>query len=250
MPIRKLKQTRQERQAYLAAISRLKELNILPQSAGGHLHLQPSLRLRSLQGEDAHICELPSGEVGVMLPVEILPLMHHMRIDEPDMILPWETPEFDFENPEHNPYYSYLLQRLYFQPATVLNRWVCGDILPHRKLRGVVLGYACTEIPRQWADGMPVPITFVFQDDRGVEYQLKFQALPYSLRRSYERKREEHARLYPQQRTGLFGPAREQSRGVPAVTAKDIVTELASSGAADLKAKQSVSKRETVTGSR
>ena len=241
MPTRKLKLTRAEEAVFRASISRSKEIGALPEFAGGHPYVPKSLRLHPLQTEDAEVWELPSGEVAAILPIEIMrPLRPRAWIVGCQIVLPWEGPEFELQDPEHNGIYSHLKQRLY--PERLLNRWLTDQIpLPDRKLQGYIVGYSWIQIPPEYPNEMPVSVKLMVTDDRKAEYYLDFAAhLDRSLKLSYERKRQARAQLFnPAHRTGLYGPARSEYRDRSvAVKSKDMGKDLASSGAGNLKGKQ------------
>jgi len=175
MPQRKLRLTREEENDDRRSLDVLKSLGIRVRGVG--IRPQPeTLGISVSSCADAFLCELTPGEVGIIVPIEIVPLRPHALISDCQITLPWESTGFAIRDADASPWYDYLFGYLGWQPRTVLNHWVTGDApLPH-KLAGVIIGFSSVEIPLQFPENMPVVLETTFTDDRGLEYGLSANA--------------------------------------------------------------------------
>lgn len=220
MPTRKMKQTTEERLAYQADILQLKQLGILPGSAGQR-QVPKNLCLNSWHGEVAQVRELLWSDVAVILPLELMALTSDILISGYQITVRGEPLEFDLEEPESHHSYAHLENSFYHKSPTILNQWMIGRRrLPKRNLRGVILGVTSMQIPPLYPDGRTMEVKLMFQDEREANYFLDFDAiLDRSLKLKYERERQAQ-RFDSAQRTGIFGPAQSRQYGESTVRMK------------------------------
>ncbi len=208
MPTRKLKLTLREQVTHDIQLSRLEELGIL-QSTRGYRDVSKRLLVTPWDGEVAQICELPSGQLVLILPIEMMANRSNVLIVDHEITLFSEPLELDLDGPQDD--YARFKKFFYEWPPTILNHWFGGErLLPKKKLRGVILGYAWMPIRPEYPDGMRVKITLTLADEMGAECRLGFQAfLDRTTKRRHEEMRRELAvQLRPEMRTDVFGPAR------------------------------------------
>jgi len=224
MPMRKGKLSREDSEIYRLSNSELRKMGFPMVSTTA-----PGMSLSSPTDPKAHVLDVPSGRLAVILPAEITALRRGVRITKCDITLPWEGAHFDIEEiledfDEHL-WYSLLQSFSRFSPADLLNPWVSGQLrLPEEKLRGVIIAFAWFLVPPQYPIEMSVPVKLMIRDNTETEYYLDYNP-PRSLRLHPPQMR----RVSDPQRKGLLGSNGQKGYGrPPAENRKPVVSDFGS----------------------
>jgi hypothetical protein len=131
------------------------------------------------------------------------------------MMLPWDDFPLDLSDPEEDPNYEHLIGRLPYHLPLLLNRFLTSHVpLTIQRQEGVIIAQGYTRVPAKYHDETCVNLELLLSDEWGNIVCFDFGArMDHSVMRAWDRRRREHPeRAGSMKKTGLFGPARINSK--------------------------------------
>jgi hypothetical protein len=126
---------------------------------GRHSSRPMSLHLALLENDFTQVYELPSDEVVVIVPCELMAMTSNLVIIEPRITLSVGSCDVDCDEGNSSSNCWDLINKLYYPPVTLLNKWLSGEIsLPDRKLKGIIVASGWGPLPASYFDRSPSSI--------------------------------------------------------------------------------------------
>ena len=228
MPTQKWTHTRAAAQENRAMLSRLAQMGIPTGHAGDASPRPDRLIVEQTDYESATIYQLPSGEVGVVLPAEIIVQTSGPLITDVLIFTEWDEYSLELWDPEdYSGYYKKIIKKsCHFSPQ-LLNPYLQRE-LPLRVCRkeGIFMAHGYSTIPSTYRDASLAAVELWLLDERDKELCVDFKVtVDRSVDHEFmERFRERTALFQPTNRSGLFGPNRRQPENPNRVFAKESST--------------------------
>ena len=173
---------------FRARLLRLKQLGVTVGPVANLSHEPERLILKQTDDGSATLYELPSGELAVVIPIEITVLMSGVLIIGRDLTTSLDDFPLDFTDPEWGHYESVI--DVYPYPAKNLNCLLTSGLpLSPRQARGVLIANGWSKIPPQYHDNVQLKVQLLLMDEKRNEICSEFVVLlDRTLKRIYERK--------------------------------------------------------------
>jgi len=206
-------------------LSRLERLGVPIGSAADRSPEPERLIFEQIPQEFARLYELPSGEVGVVVPARMTVLISGMLITNYEITTILDEFPLDLSDPDEWQNYPAMIDTLCSE-RPLLNRYLTSS-LPLRpcQVEGVIVANGWSVVPPQWHDNTTLRVKLCLQDERRNEIPFEFRVqLDRSLKRAYERKQARRRESMPLRRrgAGLFAPAAGPLGDPTSVAAKAI----------------------------
>jgi hypothetical protein len=208
--------TRAEQEEYRKRLRSLQEMGV-PAGCVRESSPKPNpFTLTQVWHDLAGVFELPSGGIAVVMYATLVVLKPGAMSSDSGLVVPWDDFALELDDCEATPYFKEVLQGSPYWPPTILNRWLTGELPLSRGRRdGVIVATGWSEVPARVHDETPVSVKLYVADEQDEELCFEFRArMDRSLKRKYERQWQERLQaLRSTKRTGLFGPAKTETRG-------------------------------------
>jgi hypothetical protein len=216
MPRQITRFTRAEQEEYRKRLRSLQEMGV-PVGSVRESSPKPNPFTLTQVGHDlAEVFELPSGAIAVVMYATLVVLKPGAMSSGSGLVVPWDDFPLELDDCEATPYFKEVVQGSPDWPPTILNRWLTGKTRLSRGQRdGVIVAHGWSEVPARVHDETPVSVKLYVADEQDEVLCFEFRArIDRSLKRKYERQSQERLQaLRSTKRTGLFGPAKTETRG-------------------------------------
>ena len=185
-------------------------------SAGDSSQEHGRLTLEQIDHEPAVIYELPSGDIAVVVPVQMT-VTSRVLITELEMTTALDDLLLDLSDPEEIPYYEDLISPLPFSSPILLNKWLTHNrALDICREEGMIVAHGWSSVPSVCQDDTPVAVELYLRDQRGYELRFGFETrVDRSVKHKYEprmERRHESAQL--ELRRGLRRPSSSDTQRI------------------------------------